>query len=416
MAGAASACRPSRPFLWRLLLVVLAIAAITRVPLAITLSSSAPVVRIDLDVAGPAPADAPPPGVLPPDLPLPALPAPDELVTLPGGAAQASNAAVPFQPIDAAAPGFHGPAAPDARDRAADCLAAAAWYEAGDTPQGERAVVQVVLNRVRHPAFAKTVCGVVFQGAPTVADSATNISGGNISRGCQFTFASDGALIRRRPAPPAWARARAIALAALSGAVDRDVGLATHYHADYVVPRWRDAMAKLAMVGPHLFYHWSGFWGTAAALRNPPPGLAEPRIPALARLSAAHGAPAGRDTPTGTAIGVALAAMPEDDTVTTAPAHPAAMSVIQTDRFVLPLDPGAYPGSYAVRAYGLCRDHPHCLVTGHTPASTVPAFLFLRDARRGVETALWNCALTPRPDPGQCLPDAAAIARMTTGW
>jgi spore germination cell wall hydrolase CwlJ-like protein len=38
-------------------------------------------------------------------------------------------------------------------ERARDCLAAAAWYEAGDDPSGERAVVQVVLNRARHPAL-----------------------------------------------------------------------------------------------------------------------------------------------------------------------------------------------------------------------------------------------------------------------
>jgi spore germination cell wall hydrolase CwlJ-like protein len=50
----------------------------------------------------------------------------------------------------------------------------------------------------------------------------------------------------------------AIALAA-GGAVDREVGLATHYHADYVVPRWRDSMVKMAQVGTHLFYRWPGY-------------------------------------------------------------------------------------------------------------------------------------------------------------
>src|SRR3546814_8022409 len=63
--------------------------------------------------------------------------------------------------------------------RATDCLAAAAWYEAGDDPSGERAFVQVVLNRLRHPAFPNTVCALVFQGSERVA-------------GCQFTCSCDG--------------------------------------------------------------------------------------------------------------------------------------------------------------------------------------------------------------------------------
>jgi len=46
-----------------------------------------------------------------------------------------------------------------------DCLTKAAYYEArGEGRDGMRAVVQVVLNRVRHSAFPNSVCGVVFQG------------------------------------------------------------------------------------------------------------------------------------------------------------------------------------------------------------------------------------------------------------
>ncbi|MCZ3110870.1 cell wall hydrolase, partial [Acinetobacter baumannii] len=67
--------------------------------------------------------------------------------------------------------------------RAIDCMAAAVLYEAGDDAVGQRAVAQVVINRVRHPAFPKTICAVVFQGS----DRAT---------GCQFTFTCDGALVR----------------------------------------------------------------------------------------------------------------------------------------------------------------------------------------------------------------------------
>jgi spore germination cell wall hydrolase CwlJ-like protein len=138
------------------------------------------------------------------------------------------------------------------RARALDCLASAVYYEAGNQSEdGERAVAQVVLNRVRHPAFPSSVCGVVYQGSTQAT-------------GCQFTFTCDGSL-ERRPDAEGWARAKKIAEAALNGAVFGPVGLATHYHADYVVPYWASTMAKNAVIGAHLFYRWAGGWGKPAA-------------------------------------------------------------------------------------------------------------------------------------------------------
>ena len=128
---------------------------------------------------------------------------------------------------------------------ALDCMTAAIYYEAGYEPiTGQRAVAQVILNRVRHPAFPDTVCGVVFQGSDR-------------STGCQFTFTCDGALARR-PAPGPWLRARAIASAALAGFVETSVGHATHYHASYVLPAWAPHLTKLTTIGSHIFYQWKG--------------------------------------------------------------------------------------------------------------------------------------------------------------
>ncbi|HKT76683.1 MAG TPA: cell wall hydrolase, partial [Sphingobium sp.] len=136
-------------------------------------------------------------------------------------------------------------------DRALQCLTQAVYYEAAREPEsGQRAVAQVVLNRVRHPAFAKTVCGVVYQRFDASV--------------CQFSFVCDGSLARR-PMVALWDRARRIAADALAGHVDRDVGTATHYHADYVFPRWAPHLAKLAQVGAHIFYRWPGGWGLPAA-------------------------------------------------------------------------------------------------------------------------------------------------------
>lgn len=133
-----------------------------------------------------------------------------------------------------------------------DCLTSTIYYEAAHEPDvGKRAVAQVVLNRARHPAFPSSVCGVVYQGS----DRRT---------GCQFTFTCDGSLARR-PTRKGWEEARTIATSALSGAVEPSVGMATHYHASYVVPYWAPSLDKIVKLGVHIFYRWRGGWGKRRA-------------------------------------------------------------------------------------------------------------------------------------------------------
>jgi len=168
--------------------------------------------------------------------------------------ALALNAAIPVStlPNPAATPFRPGAGHAAALARSIDCLAAAAYYEAGSEGlDGQRAVAQVVLNRVRHPAYPHSVCGVVFQGAER-------------RTGCQFTFTCDGSL-SRMPSRQGWAQAQAVAAAALAGYVYKPVGWATHYHADYVLPYWASAVTKTAVVGAHIFYRFDGFWGTPRA-------------------------------------------------------------------------------------------------------------------------------------------------------
>src|SRR5690348_1202761 len=193
------------------------------------------------------------------------------------------NAEIPVVsgPNPAASPfTFKGSSA--ARTQALQCLASAVYYEAGNQDtDGERAVAQVVLNRVRHPAFPSSVCGVVYQGStrPT---------------GCQFTFTCDGSLARQ-PSADGWQRARKIAEAALAGAVYGPVGYATHYHANYVVPYWASSLAKNAVVGAHIFYRWAGGWGRAPAFTQRYAG-SEPSAAALrsAALAAEAAHPKGQ--------------------------------------------------------------------------------------------------------------------------
>jgi hypothetical protein len=201
-----------------------------------------------------------------------------------GDEAKLINAALPFSeaPVIAAS-SFVLPAGEtlDQR-RALLCLTQAVYYEAGYEPMaGRRAVAQVVLNRMRHPAFPKSVCGVVYQH--------------NSSPVCQFSFVCDGALLRR-PAAALWKQAEDIARAALAGYVERSVGAATHYHADYVAPNWAPLLTKINKLGAHIFYRWPGAWGRPGAFTGR--YIGEPRDPAslrpvinLARLTTEDGEP-----------------------------------------------------------------------------------------------------------------------------
>jgi spore germination cell wall hydrolase CwlJ-like protein len=155
--------------------------------------------------------------------------------------ARAVNAAMPFAdgPVKPARRYvFHGTMA--AREQAIDCLATAALYEAGDDDRGQRAVIQVILNRVRSRAFPKTVCGVVYQGAAR-------------RTGCQFSFTCDGSLWRRTERK-GWPAARRRATQALNGTVVREIGDATHYHTDWVVPPWARSLDKIGEINSHIFY------------------------------------------------------------------------------------------------------------------------------------------------------------------
>ena len=178
----------------------------------------------------------------------------------PAGPAPFSDAPPALDP----APPFHLEADAATRARAMDCLAEAVYYEAAGEPrEGREAVAQVVLNRVRHPNYPKSVCGVVFEGAARAT-------------GCQFTFTCDGAM-RRTPEAVGWRDAVAVASAALDGFVSPTVGGSTHYHAVRVRPIWSAAMTPTRRIGAHQFYRLPGSSGAVAALAGLYAGV-EPQV------------------------------------------------------------------------------------------------------------------------------------------
>ena len=211
--------------------------------------------------------------------PPPALPT--DLRPLAPETALAVNAQIPITgtPGTAAAPFSLGKASAETRARALECLTSAIYYEAGqETADGQRAVAQVVLNRVRHPAFPSSICGVVYEGSTRVT-------------GCQFTFTCDGSM-QRLPVPNLWNRARQVAKEMLNGRVYAPVGHATHYHADYVVPYWASSLVKTSVQGVHIFYRWAGGWGKPSAFSSSWSGReASPAALRLAALAAPHVAP-----------------------------------------------------------------------------------------------------------------------------
>jgi len=156
--------------------------------------------------------------------------------------------------IPPASPGDHAwlsnPLPPEVFSEAEQkCLAEGIYFEArGESVKGQAAVAQVILNRVRNPAYPDTICGVVYQ----------NRSWRNR---CQFSFACDGTRSRVR-SPYNWEVARQVALAVTAGKIFLpEVGSATHYHATYVHPRWARYMDKVKKIGLHVFYRThNGGW------------------------------------------------------------------------------------------------------------------------------------------------------------
>lgn len=282
----------------------------------------------------------------------------------------------------------------DARLRARDCLAAAMIYEAGDDAKGQQAVGQVIINRARHPAFPKSICGVVFQGSERTT-------------GCQFTFTCDGALSRRY-SDAAWTRARNNADLMLSGGTYPPVGLATHYHTDWVRPYWSDSLEKIAIVDTHLFFRWPGYWGTPGAFRGAVSGSDGP-VAKMAALSPLHAIALGLpvDFPAGVDANAAIG----EARVVVGAGEATGRDTIYTQ-----LDRRAAPESFVTTALRLCGDKPYCKFMGWTNPVLKPdsdamsdtqraamTFSYLRDDKAGFEKALWNCSEYKRDDARQCM-------------
>ena len=304
------------------------------------------------------------------------------------------------------------------RTRALECLAAAVLYEAGDDAVGQSAVAQVVLNRVRHAAFPGTVCGVVYQGSQR-------------RTGCQFSFTCDGSL--RRVMPDAmWARARVVARAALDGRVDASVGLATHYHTDWVYPYWSPSLDKLARVGTHLFFGWPGGWGSARAFAKPYRGNETAGAAIVADMPVLPGE-------AGATILLdpgqpAILGLPQDKAQLPAalgnvPLYGSSLRLVGGDgqSFGLLAPPGIAASKLVNAALALCGQPGPCRVNAWSNEDDIPGSFPMPEGAKatmvfeyvrgggGSASPWFDCELFPSKDPSRCLSPRAKLEDVLPG-
>lgn len=319
--------------------------------------------------------------------------------------ALSQNLATPFvggKPVPAPPFRFSGNA--EDLTNARDCLALAAMAEAGSSDPGQRAVIQVILNRSRHPAFAGTVCGVVFEGSERVT-------------GCQFSFTCDGSLARQY-APASWANARGRADQALKGYVFAPVGNATHYHTDWVFPWWSPKLHKIAQIETHLFLRWPGFWGSTKAWRKGYAG-GEPSLASLmARTSISPGLLTPLENLPATNYGgpVAMPALPSDTPQVTG--GDVVMRLPSGMANFVTVAPSAGADSALAMARKLCPASGTCRVMGWSDRNLIPAALPLTGPARaglqfsysrdpaGAEIVLYNCDTFTGLPREKCIPRA----------
>jgi hypothetical protein len=157
------------------------------------------------------------------------------------------------------------------------CLARAIYYEArGEPYDGQVAVAQVIVNRVRAQRWPDSICGVVHQGE---------------ARGekCQFSFVCQRSLADTTG--PMWDEAQALATEVIAGrAWLREAVDATHYHTTKVAPVWRQDLVAIATIGNHIFYRDPA--GLRAGVKPYAPEAAPIALAAAARQAEAEKAAA----------------------------------------------------------------------------------------------------------------------------
>lgn len=134
-----------------------------------------------------------------------------------------------------------------------NCFAVGLYHEArGESREGQLAVAQVILNRMKSKVYPNTACGVIYQNA-------------HKRNRCQFSFACDRrsdmakntkvydelkkiaeqTLMRGHAPFPAESPAENARM---------NINEITHYHTTAVSPSWGRKIEKITTIGAHIFY------------------------------------------------------------------------------------------------------------------------------------------------------------------
>jgi spore germination cell wall hydrolase CwlJ-like protein len=121
------------------------------------------------------------------------------------------------------------------------CLAEALYFEArGEPITGQLAVGEVILNRVEDSRYPSSICKVINQG-----------TGRRFA--CQFTYTCDGKLetVHERKAYEMALKLAKILITTHDRKLTKG---STHYHSNYVNPKWSKKFERVAKYGRHIFY------------------------------------------------------------------------------------------------------------------------------------------------------------------
>ena len=123
------------------------------------------------------------------------------------------------------------------------CLAENVYFEArGESLNGQYAIAEVTLNRLRSPYFPKTICGVVHD---------TRWDPVRRRFVAHFSWTE---LEHNEPWGLPWQQAIAVATAVYNDAYMPLVPDALYYHATGVQPYWARTKRSVAKIGNHVFY------------------------------------------------------------------------------------------------------------------------------------------------------------------
>lgn len=115
------------------------------------------------------------------------------------------------------------------------CLAKNIYHEArGEPLEGQLAVAQVTMNRLRHPNFAGSVCGVVYE-----------------YKQFSWTLEKPKKIADQR----AWDSAIKLSKLVLSNQVENPkLKTALYFHTRQIRPYWSKGKRIVAVIGNHIFY------------------------------------------------------------------------------------------------------------------------------------------------------------------